>query len=224
MFPSSNSVTIYLFCSEKAFPLGKKSENNRALFMDRDGVLNELVYYDDEGRVGSPLRASQLRVSKYAGKVVKKAQDLGFQVIVISNQPGVAKKQFSLAELSRMNAKIRKKIGTEGVKLDGEYYCLHHPHALIAKYKLVCDCRKPKPGLMLRAAKENGIELQRSYFAGDSLVDIKAGKAAGCKTILVATMTDLLNRVIVQENARPDYVVANISQIPEVLETNSKKH
>ncbi len=73
------------------------------------------------------------------------------------------------------------------------------------------------------AAKEKGLNLQKSYFVGDSLLDIKAGKAAGCKTILVATMTDLLNRVIVQENAKPDYMIANINKIPDLLEAISTK-
>ncbi len=201
----------------------KKTGLERALFLDRDGVLNELVYYKEEGRVGSPLSASKLRVSEYAAEVVKKAQALGFLAIVISNQPGVAKKQFSYMELSRMNRKIRTKLASEGARLDGEYYCLHHPNALIAKYKVNCECRKPKAGLLLMAAKEKGLNLQKSYFVGDSLLDIKAGKAAGCKTILVATMTDLLNRVIVQENAKPDYMIANINKIPDLLEAISTK-
>jgi D-glycero-D-manno-heptose 1,7-bisphosphate phosphatase len=208
---------------KKDLSLDKKPGYTSALFLDRDGVLNDLVYYKEEGRVGSPLSAAQLKVSVHAGEAVKKSQALGLQVIVISNQPGVAKEQFSYHELSRMNAKIAAKLASEGVRLDGEYYCLHHPNALIAKYKVFCECRKPKPGLLLRAAKEHGLDLRKSFFAGDSLIDIKAGKAAGCKTILVATMTDLLNRVIVEENAKPDYVVANVSKIPSLLEKILKK-
>ncbi|MFI5419806.1 MAG: D-glycero-alpha-D-manno-heptose-1,7-bisphosphate 7-phosphatase [Nitrososphaerales archaeon] len=203
--------------------MDKTQGHASALFLDRDGVLNDLVYYKEEGRVGSPLSAAQLKVSVHAGEAVKKSQALGLQVIVISNQPGVAKKQFSYRELSRMNAKIASKLASEGVRLDGEYYCLHHPNALIAKYKIICDCRKPKPGLLLRAAREHELDLRKSFFAGDSLIDIQAGKAAGCNTILVATMTDLLNRVIVEENAKPDYMVANVSKIPNLLEKILKK-
>jgi len=189
----------------------------RALFLDRDGVLNELVYYKSEGRVGSPLSADQLRVSPHAGETVRKIQEMGLKAIVISNQPGVAKKQFSYVELERMNKKIRQKLLETGSILDGEYYCLHHPDALIAKYRVICECRKPKPGLLFQAAEEHSIKLKESYFLGDSLIDVKAGRAAGCKTILLGTMTDLLNRVIAQEKAEPEYIVGNIDKVPDLL-------
>jgi histidinol-phosphate phosphatase family protein len=200
------------------------SGRSRALFLDRDGVLNDLVYYKEEGRVGSPLSASQLRVSAYAAETVKKVRTLGFKAIVISNQPGVAKKQFSHAELLRMNDKIKTELRKRGTQLDAEYYCLHHPNALIKKYKINCDCRKPKPGLLLRAAEEYDINLKKSFFVGDSLIDVGAGRNAGCRTILVATMTDLLNRVIVEEHANPDYVVGSVSKIPDlVIKLSSKR-
>jgi D-glycero-D-manno-heptose 1,7-bisphosphate phosphatase len=197
--------------------LGKNSGGSMALFLDRDGVLNELVYYKEEGRVGSPLSASQLRASPYSAETVKKIRDLGFKAIVISNQPGVAKMQFSYAELLRMNKKIISELASVGTRLDGEYYCLHHPNALVAKYRKICGCRKPKPGLLIRAAEEHDLNLEKSYFVGDSLIDIKAGRAAGCKTILVGTLTDLLNRVMLEEKVRPDYIVHNISKIPNLL-------
>src|SRR5271169_1435016 len=120
-----------------------------ATFLDRDGVLNELVYYKDQGRVGSPFTAKQLRVTPYAADTVNGLHELGAKVIVISNQPGVAKKQFNLQELRKMNAKIKNDLAKKGASFDAEYYCLHHPNALIKKYKMDCDCRKPKPGLLL---------------------------------------------------------------------------
>ncbi|MDA4111434.1 MAG: HAD-IIIA family hydrolase [Thaumarchaeota archaeon] len=190
--------------------------------MDRDGVLNELVYDKEGGRVASPVSAKQLVVSTYAPDAVEKIRNLGFKSIVISNQPGVAKKQFTLRELSRMNEKIRSELRDEGASIDAEYYCLHHPNALIKRYRVNCDCRKPKPGLLLKAAKECQLDLKNSYFVGDSLIDVKAGKAAGCKTILIATMTDLLNRVISTEKAEPDYLVRNLSEVPNLLSDLAK--
>ncbi len=89
-----------------------------------------------------------------AGETVKKLEQLDAKVVVISNQPGVAKKQFSYRELLRMNQKIKDELSKSGAAFDGEDYCLHHPNALVKKYKEVCDCRKPRPGLLLRAAKD----------------------------------------------------------------------
>lgn len=191
--------------------------SSRAVFLDRDGVLNDLVYHEEEGHIGSPFSSKQLKVYPYAADTVKKIQEMGYQVIVISNQPGVAKKQFSYGELMKMNAKIKGELSSVGCSFDAEYYCLHHPHALIKKYKVECDCRKPKPGLLLRAAREHGLDLRNSYFVGDALIDVKAGKAAGCKTVLIGSMTDLLNRTIERERAEPDYMVGNLKEVVDVL-------
>jgi D-glycero-D-manno-heptose 1,7-bisphosphate phosphatase len=188
-----------------------------AVFLDRDGVLNELVFYKDQGRVGSPLSAKQLRVMPNAGETVKALRKLGARVVVISNQPGVAKKQLSYRELIRMNQKIKKELTKNGARFDGEYYCLHHPRALLKKYRAVCVCRKPLPGLLLRAAEDLALDLSKSYFVGDSLVDVKAGKAAGTKTILVGTMTDLLNRAIEEEAAQPDFLISKFSDVPALI-------
>jgi D-glycero-D-manno-heptose 1,7-bisphosphate phosphatase len=189
----------------------------RALFVDRDGVLNDLVYNEDEKQVTSPFSASQLRVFPYVAPAIKAIRELGFKVIVISNQPGVSKRQFTLAELERMNSKIRKELTNGGTTLDGEYYCMHHPEALIRKYRAVCDCRKPKPGLLLRAAAENDIDLGASYFVGDALVDVEAGRRAGCKTILVGHMTAFLSRMMEKEHSTPDFMVASLKEVPKLL-------
>ena len=116
---------------------------------------------------------------------------------------------------------VRNELAKQGGSLDAEYYCLHHPDALVKKYRLDCDCRKPKPGLLLRAAKENGIDLGRSFFVGDALVDVKAGRAAGCKTILLGHVTTFLSEMIEEEDARPDYVLPSLRQVPGLLRSLS---
>ncbi len=190
---------------------------NRAVFLDRDGVLNDLEYDSQEERIASPLSAKQLRVFPYCGEAIRNIQKLGFKAILVSNQPGVAKLQLSFAEYERMNSLIRDDLAKQGCALDAEYYCLHHPDALVAKYKLDCDCRKPKPGLILRAARENSIELSRSYYVGDALVDVKAGRAAGCKTILLGHVTTFLTRMIDVEDAQPDFIAPSLRHGPELL-------
>ena len=188
------------------------------MFLDRDGVLNDLVYNREEGRVLSPFSAKETRVFPFAPAAVRALRDeLGFKAIVISNQPGVSKRQFTLRELEKMNAKIRRALSKGGTGLDGEYYCLHHPEALIRKYRVVCDCRKPKPGLLLRAASENDVDLGRSYFVGDGLIDVEAGRLAGCKTILVGHMTTFLSEMMEKEGATPDYMVHSLKEVPALL-------
>ena len=201
---------------KKAGPQG--TTRNRAVFLDRDGVLNDLVYDEEEGKVTSPVTARQLRVASNAAETVRALRDdLGFKVIVISNQPGVAKRQFTLAELGRMNGKIRRALTRGGAKLDGEYYCLHHPEGVVRKYRVVCDCRKPKPGLLLRAAAEHDIDLATSYFVGDGLVDVEAGKRAGCRTILVGHATTFFSEMMEKRKATPDYMVASFKDLPSVI-------
>ena len=190
----------------------------KAVFLDRDGVLNELVYDKGEGRVASPFSARQLVVSPYAPAAVRRIrEEMGFKVIVASNQPGVAKGQFTYAELQRMNAKVRKAIEEGGSSLDAEYYCLHHPSAGGAKYRVDCNCRKPKPGLLIRAAEEHDIDLACSYFVGDSLVDVKAGAAAGCKTLLLGHLTAFLSGLMDEERAFPDRVIRSLADAPEAI-------
>lgn len=188
------------------------------MFLDRDGVINDLEYNAEEGHIGAPLSSKQLRVHPYAGAAVRRLGDLGFLTILVSNQPGVAKKQITRAEFLKMNGLVRRQLALDGGRLDGEYYCLHHPDALLAKYRVACDCRKPKPGLLLRAAEEMGVSLPDSYFVGDALADVQAGKAAGCKTILLAHMTAFLARMIESEDAEPDYVVHSLKEVPALVE------
>lgn len=187
-------------------------------------MLNDLEYNPDEGRIGSPLSTRQLRVFPYAGEAVMAIEDLGFKAILVSNQPGVAKRQLTYSEFERMNARVRKELSKQGASLTGEYYCLHHPDALIKKYRKDCDCRKPKPGLLLQAARENGVDLAGSFFVGDALADVKAGSAAGCRTIFLGHITAFLSEMIQREDARPDYVLPSLKQVPELLRSLDSKN
>ncbi len=192
-------------------------KHNRAVFVDRDGVLNDLVYDETEGRSSSPVSARELRVFPFVAESVKRLKDMGFLVIVISNQPGVAKRQFTRAELRRMSAKIGEELATRGTSLDGEYFCLHSPDGLVKELRVSCDCRKPKPGLLLKAAKERDIDLSGSYFVGDGLIDVEAGKKAGCGTILVGHVTTFLSKMMEERGATPDHMVHTLKDVPELL-------
>jgi D-glycero-D-manno-heptose 1,7-bisphosphate phosphatase len=163
------------------------------------------------------MSARQLRIFSYVGESIRRIRELGFKAILVSNQPGVAKRQFTYSEFQKMSEKVRKELAKHECSLDAEYYCLHHPHALVQKYKLDCDCRKPKPGLLFRAAKEYDLDLGNSFFVGDALVDVKAGRAAGCRTILLGHATTFLSSMIEKEDARPDFMLPSLKQVPDLL-------
>jgi len=190
---------------------------NRAVLLDRDGVINDLVYDEKEGRSSSPVSARGLRVFPFAADAVKKLKGMGFLVILVSNQPGVAKRQFTEAELKKMSSKIGRELRSKGTSLDAEYYCLHSPDGLVKELRVTCDCRKPKPGLLLKAAEEWDIDLAQSYFVGDGLIDVEAGKRAGCKTILVGHVTTFLSKMMEEWNATPDYMVHTLKDVPALL-------
>ena len=197
----------------------------KAIFLDRDGVINELIYYEEQGIVDSPFTVEQFRLLSGAGETINKFHELGFRVILVSNQPGIAKGHLSEETFGKIRHKMKNELAREEAFLDGEYYCFHHPEARVEKLKANCECRKPKPGLLLQAAKDMDIDLSKSWMVGDGLIDIKAGKSAGCKTILLGKMKCELCRLMDEEDARPDFVVSDLleaaREVEEVLSLRS---
>jgi D-glycero-D-manno-heptose 1,7-bisphosphate phosphatase len=111
----------------------------------------------------------------------------GFVVIVASNQAGIAHGYYREEDAILFHQAMKENLAKEGAYIDAIYYCPHHPEAKIERYRVDCDCRKPKPGMLTRAEKELNIDLKQSFIVGDKLSDIEAGKRAGCKTIMVRT-------------------------------------
>jgi len=155
----------------------------RAAFLDRDGVLIEILRDPDLGVLFTAFHPDQLHPTKGAAQALGWLRALGYECIVVTNQPGPAKGHFTLAHIDRMNVRLR-----ELLPLDAVYFCPHHPEggpggdpALVRK----CECRKPSPGMILDAAAERGIDLTRSVLIGDSLDDVRAGRAAGVRTVLI---------------------------------------
>ena len=122
-----------------------------------------------------------------SGDAIRLLNEDGFMVVVVSNQAGIAYGYYQEADTVSFNKALGGKLTKAGARIDAMYYCPHHPEANIEGYRLDCDCRKPKPGLLLKAEKELNINMKRSFMVGDKLSDIEAGKRAGCKTILVKT-------------------------------------
>jgi len=193
----------------------------RAAFIDRDGIVNELVYYPEHGLVDSPFVPSQFELVEGIGEALRGLKGAGFKLVVVSNQPGIAKKHLTMETFRRMQGKMHRLLTAEGVKLDAEYYCFHHPQAKVAKYRVECDCRKPKPGLLLKASDELGLDLAASVMVGDGLPDVIAGRTAGCKTVLVTNLNSLVSRMMAETGVEPNYVARNVTEAADIIKNGT---
>jgi len=150
---------------------------SKAVFLDKDGTLVENVPYN--------VNPARIRLAAGASETLRSLWDAGYRLFVVSNQAGVARGFFAESELEAVRLHLHKALAEMGVKLDGFYYCPHDPDGAVEAYAVECDCRKPMPGLLLRAAREHDIDLKRSWLVGDILDDIEAAHRAGCRAILI---------------------------------------
>jgi D-glycero-D-manno-heptose 1,7-bisphosphate phosphatase len=156
-----------------------------AIFLDRDGTLNELVPDPVSGQPESPLHVGDVKLIPGAAQAAKRLSDAGWRLIGVSNQPAAAKGTVSLAELGQVQARVLKLTAGFGVEFDDFLVCHHHPNGVVIELSGECECRKPKPGLLLKAAAQHGIDLSASWMIGDTDADVLAGQAAGCHTVLL---------------------------------------
>lgn len=171
------------------------SQKQRAIFLDRDGVINKYV--------GFLRDIHQFELLPNVSKAIKKINNSGYLAIVVTNQPVIARGEVTREELNEIHNKMETFLGQEGAYLDGIYYCPHHPHkgyaGEIVELKIDCDCRKPKPGMLIQASKDFNINLNQSWMIGDSDNDILAGENAGCKTERVTeeeSLYDIIERIL----------------------------
>jgi D-glycero-D-manno-heptose 1,7-bisphosphate phosphatase len=157
---------------------------NRALFLDRDGTLVAPRHY--------PSRPSDLILQPGIGPRLRMFQDAGWELIVVTNQSGLARGYFTEEALECMHDHLRQMLSVWGVTLSAIQACPHHVDGIIPHLAISCDCRKPRPGMLLKAAHERKIELSRSWMVGDILDDIEAGNRAGCQSVLVDLGTERL--------------------------------
>ena len=183
---------------------------NRAVFLDRDGVINELVYHQEQEVIDSPFTPRQFKLIPGVTEALKRLHLAGYLTILISNQPGIAKGHMTVKNFELIKQKMNSELNRDGAVLDGEYYCLHHPESVVEKYRIACDCHKPLPGMLFKAAREKDNDLKESWLIGDNLSDIQAGKAAGCRTILIGTMKCELCGLMNEKNVFPDKIAGNI--------------
>jgi D-glycero-D-manno-heptose 1,7-bisphosphate phosphatase len=150
-----------------------------AVFLDRDGVLIEDSHY-----VAS---TQEVRMVPGAAEAVAALNAAGWVVVVVTNQSGVARGFFTQATVADVHVHIAERLAECGATVDAFHHCPHHPEGEVEAFRQSCECRKPKPGMLRRAAEELGIDLARSWMVGDRPTDLEAGAAVGCRTILVRT-------------------------------------
>lgn len=178
-----------------------------AAFVDRDGVINDPVPDRRSGRPESPYRARDVRLAPGASQGLGMLADAGYTIVVASNQPAAAKGTATRAALEAVHARVEALLAAEGVVPAAWEYCMHHPDAVDAALRGPCDCRKPAPGMLLRAAERLGLDLARSWMLGDSDADVEAGRRAGCRTVLIEHPGTAHRR----GRAEPDLVAADLA-------------
>ena len=178
--------------------------SSKAIFIDRDGTLNE-----DVGYISDP---KEFRLFDFAPEAVRLINNSGFLVIVLTNQSGIARGFLTEEILGRLHGKMESELAHRGARIDRIYFCPHHPEIGEPPYKVDCDCRKPKSGLILQAATEMDVNLKKSYVVGDRYRDMEMGQAVGATGVLVLTgfgreeaLTPPANRL-----QQPEHVAENL--------------
>ena len=155
------------------------TNDNAALFVDRDGTINE-----DIGYVSRP---EDLIIYPWTAEAIRLVNESGMKAIVITNQSGIARGLYTEETLNHIHGRLREELARDGAQLDGIYYCPHHPRIGGERYRQICDCRKPHPGMLHRAARDLNVDLTRSFVIGDKSSDMNLATNAGAKGVLVLT-------------------------------------
>jgi D,D-heptose 1,7-bisphosphate phosphatase len=190
---------------------------DKAVFLDRDGVINELIYHREAGVIDSPFTVNQFKLLPGVADAIHILNDAGYKVIVVSNQPGVAKGHFSIDILNETTRKMHLLLKQQRAFLDRVYYCLHHPESKMEKYRVQCNCRKPEPGLLMQAATDFKLSLEKCYMVGDSLTDILAGQRAGCPTVLIGNYKCQMCKHCDETGIRPDYIAGDLQSAVNMI-------
>jgi D-glycero-D-manno-heptose 1,7-bisphosphate phosphatase len=192
---------------------------NRAVFLDRDGTVNEEVGYLSD--------LSRLRLMPGAGAAIKRLNERGLLVVLVTNQSGVARGYFSESFVRETHVVLKQMLLKEGANIDGVYYCPHHPKAGKSPYTMACDCRKPGTGMIDRAARDLNIDVKRSFVVGDKWSDVELGQRAGASSILVnaALGSDDMVNLRPGHLNEPDFIAHTITEAVEwiLLQTSQEK-
>ena len=176
----------------------------RAVFLDRDGVIAEEIGYLRD--------ASELRLIPDSSRAVHLLNKTGMKVILITNQSGVARGYFAEGVISQIHQAMEKQLSAAKAFIDAIYYCPHHPEGVIEEYAIQCDCRKPGSGMLTQAAQDHGIDLKHSYLVGDKLSDVECAQRTGVSGILVLTGygKDERKKITDGSSVKPIYIAKDL--------------
>jgi len=191
----------------------------KAVLLDRDGVINALVYHEDAGVIDAPFKRSQFKLLPRVPEAIRLLSDLGLKTAIVSNQPGIAKGHLKPGILKAFESKMLSQIRSEGGRIDGIFYCLHHPEAKLPKLRQHCHCRKPETGLLEQAAAELQVSLEECYMIGDGIPDLLAGTRAGCRTIFVGRWKCEICQFTEAPQTHPALVAENLWHAAQLIQS-----
>ncbi|MEP7145751.1 MAG: HAD-IIIA family hydrolase [bacterium] len=183
---------------------------SKAIFLDRDGVINELIYSAERNEYEPPHKAEDLKIIDGVFDALYKFQEDGYKLFLISNQPDYAKGKTSLEKLYEVHNELNKKLTDKKIKLTEYFYCYHHPEGIVPEYSIECECRKPGTYFISKAVLDYSIEKENSWMIGDRDKDIECGINSGLRTVLIKSEIN-------KNTVKPDYQVLNLKQASELI-------
>jgi D-glycero-D-manno-heptose 1,7-bisphosphate phosphatase len=189
----------------------------KAVLLDRDGVINALVYHQDAGIVDAPFTRSQFKVLPHVPEAIRLLNDLGLGIAIVSNQPGIAKGHLKRETLKSFERAIISAVRKAGGRIDHIYYCLHHPDAKVSKLRQKCDCRKPGIAMLQQAASDMRVDLKDCYMIGDGIPDLEAATRAGCRPVFIGRWKCEICQFTESPHVRPAIVAKSLWEAAQVI-------
>jgi histidinol-phosphate phosphatase family protein len=197
------------------------NQNMKAVFLDRDGVINALVHHQDAGVIDAPFTRSQFKLLPRVPEAIRVLNDLGLSVAIVSNQPGVAKGHLKMEVLKAFERAMLLQIRAAGGRIDRIYYCLHHPEAKVRKLRKLCHCRKPEIGLLEQAAADLQVPLDECYMIGDGIPDLLSGSRAGCRTVFIGRWKCEICQFTEAPEVRPAFVAKDLWEAAQLIRSET---
>jgi D-glycero-D-manno-heptose 1,7-bisphosphate phosphatase len=196
--------------------------NMKAVLLDRDGVINSLVYHEDAGVIDAPFTTSQFKLLPRVPQAIRLLNDLGLKTAIVSNQPGIAKGHLRRETLKIFEQMMLTSIEEADGRIDQIYYCLHHPKAEVPELRQSCRCRKPEIGLLEQAARDLNASLDECYMIGDGIPDLQAGLRAGCRTIFIGRWKCEICQFANGDDLRPHSVAKDLWEACQLIQSESR--
>ena len=189
----------------------------KAVFLDRDGVINALVYHQDAGVIDAPFTRSQFKLLPRVPEAIRLLNDLGLSVAMVSNQPGIAKGHLKRETLKAFERTMLSQVRAAGGRIDRIYYCLHHPEAKVRKLRQRCRCRKPEIGMLQQAAADLHVSLAECYLIGDGIPDLLAAARAGCRSVFIGRWKCEICQFTEAPHVRPALVAKDLWEAVQAI-------